>query len=425
MDNVDLHRIEPGCGFSHSKCVTVGEVSPNSTDLPKWYWAFSALIAFLLATGHATAQLLPLNPSHYRIISAPEFPTGRPGSARAFEWVDSERLLFLVNDRQLSETERRGDRTVIINAVPTIHLWDLRTGNIRRYRDEPMADHLCAVDGRVWYGLRRGERKMVFEGIFGEEREREATPVRINKDGSRIAPALNRFSCKEYWSIEVPRPYGGSALPLRDEHGVFERAGSNAKGDIVKGGWLPPFKWWIHFGGDSREIPLPQENISHPLAYSPLAGGYLLRREENRLARGIANRFYLWLPKTNKVRVLDVLGSQNWTALFQPSVTRLGLVAISATPTKDPRAKWDPGPAGIYLFNGSPVEDFIGQQSTEEDKSGIQRRPFGVEQIVSGLIDEMSGVSPDGCKIAAVIDPWDGERRRFRLEVIDFCGKGK
>src|SRR5882762_5909928 len=77
--------------------------------LPLW----TLLLASVVGAGPAMSQSLSINPSDYRIISAPEFKTGRAGSARNFFWIDNERLLFLVNDRELSMMEKKDGRTVI------------------------------------------------------------------------------------------------------------------------------------------------------------------------------------------------------------------------------------------------------------------------------------------------------------------------
>jgi hypothetical protein len=368
----------------------------------------------------ASAQLLPVNSSRYRIIAAPQFGTGYPGSARAFTWVDSETLLFLANDTQLSETEGRGRDTVVKKAVATIHLWNLRTKTIRRYRDEPIWAYLCALDGRVFYGLRRGEQKIIREGPFGQEQERAATTPRIAEGGRETYPDFNEYACREYRYSDLPRPNGGRVFPLRDEHGLFERIGSDRDGKPRWEGSSPPFTRWVHVNGNSKEIPLPQEIIDPPLGYFSVAGGYLFKRQEGRIGRGVPNRFYLWFPKTNTVRALDLLGSKNWDGLYYPNITRVGFVAVSSAPVANPRTKWDPGPAGLYLFSGPVVDDFIGLPA-----ASVATTPLAIEQIASGLVDEISGVSPDGCKIAVVIDPWNREDRVFRFEVIDFCSRGR
>jgi hypothetical protein len=368
------------------------------------------------------AQIFPLNPSRYRIISAPEFPTGHGGSARAFEWVDNDRLLFLVSDRKLSQTEQREGRTVITKAIPTIHLWDFRAETITRYRDEPLADYLCVIDGWVYYGLKRNGKKVTFEGVFGQEREQPELAARVDSNGRPLPRGFNRLACKEYWYADVPRPNGGRATLLRPGHGIFERTGSAPEGKSVDPR-SEPFKWWHHSGDKSVEIPFPQEWVAGPTVYSNLVPGYLFWREVNRLERGAINRFYLWLPATNTVRVLDVLGSENWTALNLARLTRAGLVAKSHAVKKNRRGDYDLGPQGVYLFSGPPVEEFSSGAMTDASHR-TPNRPLSVAQIVSGLIKEMSHVSPDGCRIVVVVDPWDKEHRRLRFEAIDFCNKG-
>jgi hypothetical protein len=391
------------------------------TPFAKRLWAASVFAALSVLMSDVVAQIFPLNPSRYRIISAPEFPTGHGGSARAFEWVDNDRLLFLVSDRKLSQTEQREGRTVITKAVPTIHLWDFRAGTITRYRDEPLSDYLCVIDGRVYYGLKRNGSKVTIEGLFGEERERPATPPRTDTNGRAISRGFNRFACKEYWYADVLRPNGGRAILLRDEHGIYERVGLNAKGEPDTRRSSPPFKWWRHLAGNAIEIPFPQENINDPLGYSNLTNGYLFQHRQDRQQEGMRSVFFLWVPNTNTVRRLDVLGNENWTALSDPRITRAGLIVKNPTPPKRPRDEWDPGPSGIYLFTGSPVDEFIDSSIAYDRGSQRRDRPFIVEQLISGPILEISQVSPDGCKVAVVTDPLGKRDRIFRFETIDLC----
>jgi hypothetical protein len=295
----------------------------------------------------------------------------------------------------------------MVKEVPTIHLWDIRAGTIKRYRNEPLAEYLCAVDGRVWYGLKRGERKIVFEGPFGLETERTvSTPADIG--GAR---RVNRFACELYSYRDLPRFHEGRPIPLRKEHGVLEREASDA------GTGYNAIAWWHNSGSDIQKVPFPQESVSDPLSYSSIAKGYLSRENKGRQEIGMTNRVYLWLPDGNSVRTFDVAGSGNWSALSHLILTHAGLLATSYLPSKS-RGKRDPGPAGLYLFGGPLVEEFIAGPSTAPHQA---RRPLVVEQIVSGLVDAISDVSADGCLIAAVVDPWNEERERPRLEAIDVC----
>jgi hypothetical protein len=370
----------------------------------------------LIGAGSAFGQYPPANPSGYRVIAAPESTTAFLGSARSFNWVDNDRLLFVANDRELSTTKKEKER---IKAVPTIHLWDFRDATIRRYQPEPLAHWLCVADGRVWYGLKRNGEMVVFEGLFGQERPRAPTPRRVGKDGKPVGPLLNRFTCREYWFAELPRLNGGRSFPLRDEDGVFERLGSDRDGKPRWEGSLPPFRRWIHKENASIEIGFPQESIGVPLAYSPLAGGYLFSRIEGNIGKGITNRLYFLATPGYSVRVLDILGNQNWGLLSHYTVTRRGLLGVSHV--SSPRsAKWDPGPAGIYLFYGAPIVEFLGDRFAA--RTGNHEVAFiSYERITPGFVEEMSAASPDGCRVAMVTDPGDQENSRFRFAVVDFC----
>ena len=387
---------------------------------------FTALVPVILVLGGASSvfgQYPPANPSGYRVIPAPESTTAFLGSARSFNWVDNDRLLFLANDRELSTTKKDKDRTVVVKAVPTIHLWDFRTETIRRYQPEPLAHWLCVADGRVWYGLKRHGEMVVFEGLFGQERPRAPTPPRVGKDGKPVGPLLNRFTCREYWFAELPRFNRGRSFPLRQEDGVFERLGSDHKGMPQWEGSLPPFKRWIHNESGSIEIAFPQELISHPLGYSSIVGGYLFRQDQGTIGKGVRNRLYILETPGYSVRSLDILGNQNWGFLSHLTVTVRGLVGVSTVPS--PRnVKWDPGPAGVYLFYGAPIVEFLGKGFSAQ--AANHALPFvSYERITRGIVEETSAASPDGCRVAVVTDPWDQENRRFRLEVVDFCARNK
>lgn len=370
-----------------------------------WMVALSAM-----ATTPALSQILPLNSSGFRIIFAPDFSTGHAASARGFRWIDDTKVLFLANDRELSQYEKRADKLVMTKAVPTIHLWDVRAGKIDRYRKEPLADYLCAVDGQVSFGLKRGEEMVIVEGRYGEEHERQLAAPR--DETSR----LNRYTCKRYRYGDLPRRHGGRAIPVREEHGVLERSGGNAVD-----AWVPPFRWWNHTAGGSREIAFPQEHISDPLAYSYQAKGYLFRKDGGRAEVGMTNRLYVWLPETNSVRTLNIPGSANWAAMSHVTLTREGLLGVSFLPGAGRQNARDPGPAGIYFFSGPPIGDFMtGPSATSKRASG----PLVVEQIIRGLTEEISDVSPDGCLVAVVVDPWNESRTPVRLQAIDVCNRG-
>jgi hypothetical protein len=373
----------------------------------------------VLGASSAFGQYPLANPSGYRVIPAPDAPTAFLGSSSGFQWIDNDRLLFAANDRELSTTKKEKEHTIVTKAVATIHLWDFHSRTIRRYQPDPLAERLCAADGRVRYAVKRDGETVVFEGPFGQEQPRTATPLRTGSDRQPVYPLVNPFTCREYWFAELPRHNGGRSFPLRAEDGVYERLGSDHNGKPRWEGSLPPFRRWINKENASIEIGFPQEPIGVPLSYSSIAGGYVFARMEGNIGKGITNRLYFLETPAYSVRFLDILGNQNWGVLSHYTVTRRGLLGVSHVPSAR-NAKWDPGPAGMYLFYGAPIVEFLGDRFAAQ--TGSHPLAFiSYERITRGIVEEMSAASPDGCRVAVVTDPWDQENRRFRFEVVDFC----
>jgi hypothetical protein len=379
-------------------------------------------ILVLVEASSAFGQYLPVNPSGYQIIPAPESPTAFLSSSRGFQWIDNDRLLFLANDRDLSVTKKDGNRTIVKKAVPTIHLWDFRAATIQRYQPEPFAQRLCVVDAWARYGLKRNDETVIYEGPFGQERARTPTPPRIATDGQQISPQVNPFTCREYWFTDLPRPNKGRSFPLKEADGLLEDLGWNPTAEQPSDNALsPPFRRWLHFDNRSIELSFPQERISSP-TFSKFLDAYVFIRPDDRIDFGKSNRWYVLFRKDWEVISTEIPGSLHWKQLHNIAVTRAGIVAES-TATSQPRVPYDPGPSGLYLFFG-PVID------------GLARRGFGnaprydplgpgihYERINKGLVDSMSSASPDGCKVVNVIDPWHTEKRQLRLEAVDFCSK--
>ena len=71
-------------------------------------------VLVLVGASSAFGQYPPANPSGYRVIPAPESTPAFLGTARSFNWVDNDRLLFAANDRELSTTKKDKERTVRI-----------------------------------------------------------------------------------------------------------------------------------------------------------------------------------------------------------------------------------------------------------------------------------------------------------------------
>jgi hypothetical protein len=359
-----------------------------------------------------TAAEFPVNPSGYRTAEMREAPTvgsvpwnsWDTGTAR---WVDNERVLFLAFDKELKKQVERDGKQVSIG-VQTLHLWNTRTGEVKRYwYGESLP--FCVAGDFVRYRVRRDGKLVLLQGRFGEEKEFE--PERQPRpDEKDPVSHFNRFTCKVQRFPNLLGPNKGFITPLRDEHGILE----DNKAYAVIRATEPPRRWLHKPDGSSLELPIHDDFVGGPW-YSQHLGVYSLRRRDSLISRGMVNKAYLLFPDSGQVNALEIPGNRAWASLSSLIPVKAGLIGISSE--INVRTEWDPGDAGLYLFYGATVEAFLSRKVAQPAPS-IQ-----VERLSRGSVRDVD-VSPDGCKVAIHVDPWDRENRKAYLRMVDICTKG-
>lgn len=381
----------------------------------------TCLLSWLVLSGLDTLALaagLPVNPSNYRIVKADDTETAAVAWAEP-HWLDNDRVLLRVADWQLSGIKVEGGRRSISKPRYTLHVWNTRTGQLTRYSAEELYGGICVADGFVRYRVKRGSNVIVKEGALGAEVERHPTPPRTSADKEQIYPIVNPYTCKEYWYADVPRPNAGGAYPLKDGDGVLEIKGSVGTGRPDSAAHFPPYKRWLHRGGISTELALPQKQFRGRPLYWGLISSYVYRWTPGQLEKGISNWFYAVDPHRGNVREIVIPGSEYWTYLAPTEATRAGIVAAASA--INVYRSWDPGTSGLYLFHGREVQDFFGRSFLElQAKDG----KIGYELLVGGLVRALA-TSPDGCGLVTKIDPYDHEGRSQALLLIGLCEKGR
>lgn len=380
-----------------------------------WIFTFCAIAQ----AGAATSEL-PVNPSRYRTIELRTAPTvdslpWNGWSTGSVRWIDNERVLFGAYDKELRKQVQRDGKLVNIG-METLHLWNTSTGEVTRYwRGESLP--FCVAGTFVRYTVRQNGRMVVREGRFGEEKEREFITSRRAPDGKDLNSYFNRFECQLLWINTRLGPNKGIVTPLRNEHGQFEDDHDMA---VFKPG--EKARRWLHKpNGVSIELPIHDEWIAGPW-YSKFLNVYLVKRRDSSISRGMANKLYLLYPDSGQVSELTIPGSPSWASLSNQLPVKLGLIATSSE--LNVRASWDPAHAGLYLFSGPPVEKFFSNLNLAPNSDTPAPSDIRVERISRGLISDLD-VSGDGCKVVMLIDPWDKEKRKAYLQIVDLCAKGK
>jgi hypothetical protein len=360
----------------------------------------------------AIAEEFPVNPSGYRVAEMREAPTidflPWVGWEVSVRWVDNERVLFGAYDKELRQQVERDGKQVSVG-LPTLHVWNTRTGEVTRYwHGESLP--FCVAGDFVSYSVRRDGQLAFRRGKFGEDEEFK--PERKYKpDGTLLVHHFNRFTCKAHWFPDLLGPNKGYVTPLRDEDGTFEDNTMRIRG-------LEPPRRWLHKpDGTALDLPLHDRFIAGPW-YSHYLGVYSLKRRDSVISRGMVNKAYLLFPDTGQVNALEIPGSQAWHSLLNLMPVTAGLVGKSSA--INVRVEWDPGDAGLYLFSGPAVQTFLTRTAPQpqDGKAGS----LHAERLSRGSVRDLD-VSRNGCKVVMLIDPWDRENRKSYLRMVDFCAK--
>jgi hypothetical protein len=320
--------------------------------------------------------LTPISVQAYEVVD-----TGVSGRNEVY-WIDNARVLFPGYEKSSATAERTSVRSVL-------YVLDLGTKRPTVHSEIPEGGYVCYASGHVRYAVSKDGKRYMREGKFGAEIERELAP---SPPGSKID--RNEFTCKDVDLSTADKMYPGFLfIPLRDGHGYYgwQKEESSAKGADASMFFLPA-------GMRTRPIALPiKSSEKRRMSYSEYMGAYVIERSE--LTRKDVDgrpsgKVWLLFP-TGKVSEAEMPNGPWLRATWGYAPTRKGWsVSSRATGVK---SNFDPGDAGIYLVNGNVAKRLV---------VGFPSTP---------------AVSPDGCKIAAVVNPLIGPGLRATLRIIDLC----
>lgn len=323
--------------------------------------------------------------SPYPIIDSGVWATNSyPGD---MYWLDNERVLFLGS----------GTSMPIGQDDAWLLIWDTRKNTITKYKQHVL--DFCFHDGVIQYRTvarepETGKRTWTFyRGKFNEEL--------IDQTVDRKKDKLN---CR-YIFVWPTFTKGKTHAILRNGDGylVLDEKDPNAKF-----GNYP----LLHQKGENQEpIRLPfrryqadrVEFYSFKGAYFLAPSSYFIEETGTHLTPWPSNvpLFTWWLLPNGKSEKVEIpLGS--WTRgglRFYP--TREGVFLVN----RHSRSDRDPGNAGGYMVKGKDVR-----------------------RVISGVLTDISTVSPDGCRVAFSHAPmpendrFDAKNKRT-LKMIDVCTK--
>jgi len=300
-------------------------------------------------------------------------------------WLDNDRVIFTGYEINLDKVDKQGR----YEREQNIYIWDTRENRRSVYMKN--ASLGCYFSGYIGYSIIEGPSK---KGPMGQERTYldlhysketwEGEPPEW-EEGVKHHP----ITCKAYRS----RGLRGDYVELLPEHGYLDVRRSRD----IQSGKDTAILW--HRPGTSDSVPLPilksEVDPSH-IHYIAFLDSYFMYGWNNIAKREVVQPQTYWLMKPDgsitKHEVLGYFGG--WT---NATPTQNGLFVI--TNAINVHKSMDPGDAGAYWVHQNQLQ-----------------------KISGGMIGSFM-VSPDGCKVAFVRDPFDAKDRELRitLNFIDMC----
>lgn len=308
-------------------------------------------------------------------------------------WLDNDRVIFTGYEIDLEKIDKEGR----YGREQNIYIWDTREN--RRTIYVKNASLGCYFSGYIRYSILNGPSK---KGPMGQERA-----------------YLDMYYSKETWEGEPPeweegvkmhpitcrsyRSRGAGYVDLLPEHGYldYRRPPEYSSGDKV------PITWYRADGIGGTTLPLMvHAYLNSAVRYEEFMNGYVLETtnfaESTKKSSSLrGDTFSIWLFLTDGNVSELVMPRRDWmrggTRNFYPSLRGV------FTWTHDwGRHKRPPGDAGAYWIHDDLVEKVISEE-------------IGPDSI---------RVSPDGCKVAFVSEPYEKRQpyvRNSSLHILHVC----
>ncbi|MDR4466349.1 MAG: hypothetical protein MRJ66_19020 [Nitrospira sp.] len=312
-------------------------------------------------------------------------------------WLDNDRVIFTGYEINLEKLDNLGR----YERDQNIYIWDTREKHRTVYVKN--ASLGCYFRGYIRYSILNGPSK---KGPMGQERT--YLDMFYSKDTWEDEPSeweenvkMHPITCKSYrakpFKLQVDR------VELLPEHGYldFSLPQTHKPGAV-----LPPISFHRFGENTSIALPLTANDIArHHVYYLGFLNEYVLfsahlvdpetGKQVASWQKDMLQQFWILKPDGSVTEFRVPTPYNRWDSLFP---LREGVFATGrSAKVTEPRG---PGDAGAYWVYGEG----------------------GMEKLVAGLINK-TGVSPNGCKVAFVREPYDTRStvNRITLHLLNIC----
>jgi hypothetical protein len=300
-------------------------------------------------------------------------------------WLDNERVLF--QSEQSTAPKLQGN-----SSGKGQYIWNVSTGQVTKDTTLEGASTICL----------RGD-SLTFIRKSATDDKKWLVVVRT-KAGETESPLINtqwfnRFTCRYYdqkpeWIIP-----NHQTLPLLDGHGYLDWSPTIGPDSFRN----KPLKFRINFASEWMDLPIGTREVWHNLVkYAPFKNSYLLY-PITYIDRDTGKEEPIgpW-PQGKPVPVWWLNPDGIVTTETVPYVRFMRGGSRSYFPTQ------------VGIFITTHKADDVGQPG---DAGGYLARNGQVTKVITGLLDSVS-ISPDGCRVAFIHDPYDTVYGNDRLDRI-------
>ena len=310
-----------------------------------------------------------------------------------YGWLDNDRVLFYSEQRVQAKPGDGPGPPPVLEAGH--YIWDTTAGTLSKDSSLGGVSNFCVRGDRITF-LRRSPAD-----------EKQLLVVTRLKGQEMVAPLVNaqwfnRFSCR-YYEQKPEWDRGQYSLPLLEEHGSLLLKDSRQNNPVM-----------FYFPKNEKGVALPigTRQVLHNLVqYAAFKNVYFLYpiayidpetgKEEpiGPWPKGKPVQVW-WLAPDGKVTTEDIP--------FMPFM-RGG--SRGFFPTR----------GGIFIY--SHKTDDLGKPG---DAGGYLAQDGKVLKLITGMVDQVS-ISPDGCKVAFLHDPYTREPvfERVKVKVVTVCEEAR
>jgi len=331
--------------------------------------------------------------------------SGVPASSDgAVIWLDNQRVLFY----RLKVVEK--NEGITLESL----VWDAATGSVGPYPPLQGTAKICVHGDFISYIRRKPGTEKEWLLVYGKVHDGQIVEEQVRSLPNQYQ--VHPFSCRYY---DVPPPWvvkGREIAPLLEEHGYLDWGPSVGSVDREESSKNTPLTLYHPGAAGGVQLSIGRQQVrTYGLSYGPFRKAYLISSVRYRdPVTGVVQHVEGSWPKGKSLPVWWLTPEGKTTEVEIPYAPFMSRGYRQFLAVKE----------GIFVrSNALAVGGGAG------DAGGYLVQEGTIRKLITGLLHNPA-ISPDGCKVAFVHDPYDTEfpkdrAGRITVKAIDLCEGGR